>query len=695
MSGILLKPAFAIRGLLSDRQWPFAPFLVGLLWLVVYRLQVYHNNCFHMGDHKGPNERIKNNEPMVCTEFSKKFREIDGLCNDLSKPIMGSTDGFVGRNSNPVTNNGKDYDIMDPNPRLVSNMLFKKDVHQEAGFLNAIAAAWINFFVHDLIDHGPPRNGPNNYYVPIAEDDPMYIKEKGGKQCMVIPETDQNPEDKPGFPYRNRATHWWDSSHLYGSHKWRNQQLRSFKDGKVKWDATGNHLPLTEDKRGFVTGDRVGNVWIGVAMLHNVWMNEHNLICDYLKKSYPSWDDERLFHTARLINAATLAKVHTIEWTTATLPQESISVGMNANWHGLFKRAHAKGGMHVSPAAHGIFGSKTNHYGVDFSITEEFGAIYRLHAFVPPTIPLRTPDGKRVRDAAGKPVDLDIVDTTSDTWRPVRDYGLPAILYSFATTPPGAIGIRNHPDKMRDIVFKHLHPKPEEPTHCQSVGRVDLTVIDLLRDRERHVPRYNAFRKALHLPPARTFEEITNDAEVVRRMKLVYNNDVNKVDLLVGTLAETKWPGFGFSPTIFHLFVLMASRRIQSDRYYTNDFRAEIYTKEGMEWVATRGFQDILSEWIGKQPTNPDGADGKDFWAVNPFYLHGRVPGRPASQCMDGVANYGETGIDCGGNCARCSVGTLVKVYGKMLLNFLAILSPVAIVLLVARGGGNKKVKTH
>ena len=38
---------------------------------------------------------------------------------------------------------------------------------------------------------------------------------------------------------------------------------------------------------------------------------------------------------------------------------------------------------------------------------------------------------------------------------------------------------------------------------------------------------------------------------------------------MVGLLAETPPEGFGFSDTAFRIFILMASRRLQSDRFLT------------------------------------------------------------------------------------------------------------------------------
>ena len=44
-------------------------------------------------------------------------------------------------------------------------------------------------------------------------------------------------------------------------------------------------------------------------------------------------------------------------------------------------------------------------------------------------------------------------------------------------------------------------------------------------------------------------------------------------------------PGFGFSDTAFRVFILMASRRLKSDRFFTDDFRPEVYTQAGFAWV--------------------------------------------------------------------------------------------------------------
>ena len=47
--------------------------------------------------------------------------------------------------------------------------------------------------------------------------------------------------------------------------------------------------------------------------------------------------NDELFEIARLVVAAEIAKIHTIEWTTQLLYDEPLYAGMNANWSGLFK----------------------------------------------------------------------------------------------------------------------------------------------------------------------------------------------------------------------------------------------------------------------------------------------------------------------------------------------------------------------
>lgn len=95
---------------------------------------------------------------------------------------------------------------------------------------------------------------------------------------------------------------------------------------------------------------------------------------------------------------------------------------------------------------------------------------------------------------------------------------------------------------------------------------IDLATIDIMRDRERGVPRYNQFRRLLNLTTPDTFEKLTNDTETAEELKQAYNGNIEDVDLLIGSLAEARPDGFGFGDTPFHLFLCMANRRLRTDR---------------------------------------------------------------------------------------------------------------------------------
>ena len=45
---------------------------------------------------------------------------------------------------------------------------------------------------------------------------------------------------------------------------------------------------------------------------------------------------------------------------------------------------------------------------------------------------------------------------------------------------------------------------------------------------------------------------------------------------------------------MFQIFILNASRRLQADRFYTDDYRPEVYTEEGMQWVDDASLKTVI-----------------------------------------------------------------------------------------------------
>jgi hypothetical protein len=155
------------------------------------------------------------------------------------------------------------------------------------------------------------------------------------------------------------------------------------------------------------------------------------------------------------------------------------------------------------------------------------------------------------------------------------------LLYSFGIAHPGAVTLHNYPHFLRQLV--------------KDDGEIfDLAAVDILRDRERGVPRYNRFREIVGRGRVKSFEEITSNPQWAKELREVYNNDIDSVDLMVGLFAEDLPEGFGFSDTAFRVFILMASRRLKSDRFFTKDYRAEIYTQLGLDWIENNSFLTVL-----------------------------------------------------------------------------------------------------
>jgi len=344
--------------------------------------------------------------------------------------------------------------------------------------------------------------------------------------------------------------------------------------GKLRlWDEQ-SMLPTDPDS----DPSRVPGFWLGLAMMQNLFTREHNAICDHLHAAYPSWDDEELFQRARLVNAALLAKIHTVEWTPAVISHPTTVKALRANWWGIAgERVHNLfGRISESEVLSGIPGGATDHYGIPYSLTEEFVAVYRMHPLIRDVWHLSSAADNGTlghctfRDIAG-PEALKVLKSTS----------MSDLLYSYGTLHPGLVTLHNFPK------FLQGYERPDGQLQ-------DLAATDILRSRELGVPRYNEFRRLLRLKPAETFEELTGNPAWAREIKRLYADDIEKVDLTVGMYAERLPAGFAFSDTAFRIFILMASRRLNSDRFFTEYYTPEVYSKAGMAWIDDNSMITVL-----------------------------------------------------------------------------------------------------
>ncbi len=613
--------------------------------------------------------------------------------------------------------------------------------YEKAPFFNVLAAFWIQFMTHDWFAHlDEGHNRPEwmavgcttqmvkNIEQPLTGEeakklgcrpddkiDAAYIAEgtepksftHGGKTYLT-----QAPKITA-----NHVTAWWDASQLYGYDERSSRRVKRdpkdhaklfmmpLKNGASVGEELG-YLPV------FESADPINSEWsgqeatafpdnwsIGMSFYHNVFAREHNVFVSEFRKQtartpdadsglrnpadpdrvirYRDVTPDELFEVARLVVAAEIAKIHTIEWTTQLLYNEPLNRGMNANWSGVFANqkvvaealkevvrrlgdsedAKKANGLYAAFAGGpGIFGlgnrvydgvplvglldpnkqdrwdlkndnhinGGVNHFGSPFNFPEEFITVYRLHPLLPDLIEYREWDNEPNVIRKKVPV---IETFRGKATGVMRQNGLANWALSMGRQRLGALTLQNHPQFLQNLKMKRLQSFTQQ---------IDVAALDLIRDRERGVPRYNEFRRQYGLKQLTSFDDFVDtrvpqnssvrlkQEQLVKTLREVYgqhqcdaskkiteaqlNDDkspindclghpngslidnIEDVDTVVGWLAEFRRPhGFAISETQFVVFILNASRRLFSDRFFTSSFRPEFYSTLGVEWVTKNG----------------------------------------------------------------------------------------------------------
>ena len=445
--------------------------------------------------------------------------------------------------------------------------------------------------------------------------------------------------------------------------------------------------PMLPDWRGQESAAFADNWTIGMSFFHTVFSREHNRFVDEFQRvarTMPDADSglrdparparviryrdvtpDELFAVARLVVSAEIAKIHTIEWTTQLLYDEPLFLGMNGNWSGLLgtknlltdalatlveklgesKMAKTANELYstLASAGPGIIGlgsqkpgwslqiDSTHHdmndginvFGSPFNFPEEFVSVYRLHPLLPDLLEYRdvqSPNAIRSK--------IPIVETFRGKATPfMRERGLANWALSMGRQRLGLLALQNHPRFIQNLKMDRL----QSPTQ-----QIDLAALDVIRDREHGVPRFNEFRRQYGLRQLTSFDDFidvhasvtpkdrADQAALAATLREVYGqhqcdvkktitraqrnedgsdindclghpdgslvDNVEDIDTVVGYLAETTRPhGYAISETQFVVFILNASRRLFSDRFLTSSFRPEFYTTIGIDWVNDNG----------------------------------------------------------------------------------------------------------
>jgi len=665
----------------------------------------------------------------TCSGPLIRARTLNGICNDVMNPAMGSTGQLFARNvefsttfpdlgQTDLTKNrhGDRLALLKPDPQIISRKLFTRQQshpeacndgyglpndspdancdYQKAPFFNVMAAYWIQFMTHDWFSH-----------LEEGHNQPVYMKvgcEVAELGCRPDDRIDRsyvaqdtapaNPLDRAPKTFANTNTAWWDTSQIYGYDETSIKRVqRDPKDpakllllpnakGELLLPVLDPNAPMNPQWKGQEAAAFADNWTIGLSFLHNLFVREHNSFVDEFHRiaaatpnadsglrnpadpkkviTYSEVTPEELYQAARLVINAEIAKIHTTEWTPQLLYDDVGYKALNANWNGLFGNSNPQATkalndiivynfgkskdvekssqwFSVFASGPGIFGlgSRTknyditnpetlnagvNHFGSPFNFPEEFITVYRLHALVPDLLEFREADkdpNKIVKKiAVVNTFEAKATDAMHSTG--MADWGL-----TLGRQRLGVLQLGNTPVFLQNLHMGRLDSKTQQ---------IDVAALDLIRDREHGVPRFNEFRRQYGLRQLTSFDDFLppdatdSQKQLIQSMREIYGthvcdsskvitdaqlnpdgtpindclghpngsvvDNIEDVDTVVGWQAEFVRPhGFAISETQFVVFILNASRRLFSDRFFTSGFRPEFYTKLGIDWVNNNG----------------------------------------------------------------------------------------------------------
>lgn len=482
-----------------------------------------------------------------------------------------------------------------PNPREVARAFIHRRPGTEqtlAPFLNKLYIAWIQFQSHDWFSHGENVVTGGTYRIPLADDDPIRVTH--GLEFLEIKRSQPDPLPTDGrLTFPNEVTHWWDASQIYGSDQRTEDRLRTGADGTLlpggRLYLPDNLLPLNPDTGADDSGF-TRNWWVGLSMFHTLFARHHNTICGRLAVAYPDhpWTSDQLFKTARLINAAVIAKIHTVEWTPAVLVNDKVTSGLYSNWWGLFETKRKpfsarqmRSKMEVKhPVLGGLVGGRRDNHGVRHQFSEQFVSAYRLHTGLTDRIDIRHVGDRDRRDQ----VSMD-ASRGHAARRLVAAHGIGNLFHSFGLEKGGALIHNNLPDWARDMSIDG------QPV-------IDLATVDIVRDRERGVPGYNRLRELEGLPRLKSYDDFGVDDRTKADLERLYGpapDGLELMDLQVGMLCDLNRPeGFGFDDLRFAFFLKAASSRLDHDPMFSENMRPEIYTQYGLDHIDAMDLRQVL-----------------------------------------------------------------------------------------------------
>ncbi|XP_051172267.1 peroxidasin homolog [Leptopilina boulardi] len=545
--------------------------------------------------------RRKDNCNNLC--FHKRYRTIDGRCNNFDNPTWGSSYTGFRRILKPIYENGFSTPVgwdktklynghRKPAARLVSTSLISTHNITSDNSITHMVMQWGQFLDHDL-DHALPAvssetwdgidckkscdNAPPCFPMEVPQNDPRVTN----RRCIDFFRTSAvcgsgetsilwgklTPREQ-----LNQLTSYLDASQVYGYDDDVARDLRDFtsdrgllREGAIfpnrkallPYASNGQFVdcrrdPLESSINCFLTGDFRANEQVGLLAMHTIWMREHNRIARRLFEINPHWRGEKIYQETRKIVGAEMQRITFNNWLPTIL----------GDYLPLYRGYNSKLDATIS----NVFATAALRFG---------------HSLIQPRLERLNDNFSSIPQGP-----LELRDAFFSPWRLVEEGGVdPLIRGMFATAAKLKLPEQNLNIELTEQLFRVAH-----------AVALDLAAMNIQRSRDHALPGYNDWRKYCNMTNVETFDDLKNEItneRVREKLHELYGHPGN-IDIWVGGILEDQLPNAKVGPLFKCLLTEQFQRMRDGDRFWYEN--PTTFKNDQLEQIKLTNFARILCD---------------------------------------------------------------------------------------------------
>ncbi|WKX96700.1 hypothetical protein Q1695_012831 [Nippostrongylus brasiliensis] len=489
--------------------------------------------------------------PASCSNnecFHKKFRSIDGTCNNLENPIVGASFSPFIRLLPSAYDDGINA-VVDsrmrrrPNPREVSMFLLSAQ-HAIQSPANSMLMQFGQLISHDITKNALANVCTCSMMSARCANVDRPPTDTVRTRCVQFSRSFQvcgtGVGNRPREQY-NENTAFIDGSTVYSSEA---VTLRTLRNGAMMKThiVNGRTFPPNNRRDSMTVGDDRATIFLGLAAMHTTFLRLHNNIAAKLQNMNRNWDQDRVFQETRKIVGSILQVIVYQEYLPSLI--------------GPFHRRLVPPYTKYNPA-------------VNPGILNEFSsAAYRLHGMIQEFYPLLGPNFEN----RGRVPFLDGIGRIERVLSAID-----SVYRGFIATPARS------PQRITTSVTERLF------------GGADMATINIQRGRDHGLKPYNEYRKLCQLKPITNFNEWPEVTEkVVRERVAQLYRTPDDLDLYVGGILEEPIQGSLVGPTFACIIAEQFVRLRDGDRFYFEN--EEVFTPAQRNALKAVTFSSVLCE---------------------------------------------------------------------------------------------------